>query len=90
MEVRLETGRTHQIRVHMKSIGHPLLGDEVYGSANENTLLEKQLKGKDFWPGQILHAKVLGFVHPITKKYMEFDSELPEYFKTVLDYLRKL
>ncbi len=89
VELRLETGRTHQIRVHMRSIGHPLLGDEVYGSAKENTRLEKMLRGKDFWPGQILHAKVLGFVHPVTEKYMEFDSELPTYFQTVLEYLEK-
>ncbi len=89
VEVRLETGRTHQIRVHMKSIGHPLLGDEVYGAAKENTTLEKKLKGEAFWPGQILHAKVLGFVHPVTKEYIEFDSQLPDYFQTVLNYLRK-
>ena len=89
VEVRLETGRTHQIRVHMKSIGHPLVGDEVYGASKENTSLEKKLKGMPFWPGQILHAKVLGFVHPVTKEYMEFDSELPEYFQTVLNILRK-
>lgn len=89
VKVRLETGRTHQIRVHMKSIGHPLLGDEVYGAAKMNTSLEKKLKGQEFWPGQILHAKVLGFVHPVTGEYMEFDSDLPDYFQTVLEYLRK-
>ena len=89
VELRLETGRTHQIRVHMRSIGHPLLGDEVYGAAKENTKLEKMLKGKDFWPGQILHAKVLGFVHPVSGKYIEFNSELPAYFQTVLEYLQK-
>ena len=89
VELRLETGRTHQIRVHMRSIGHPLLGDEVYGAAKENTKLEKMLKGKDFWPGQILHAKVLGFVHPVSGKYIEFNSELPAYFRTVLEYLQK-
>lgn len=89
VEVKLETGRTHQIRVHMKSIGHPLLGDEVYGSTKENTAVEKRLKKTDFWPGQILHAKVLGFVHPVSGEYMEFDSELPDYFQTVLAYLRK-
>ncbi len=88
LELRLETGRTHQIRVHMKSIGHPLLGDEVYGATKGNTSLEKTLKGQAFWPGQILHAKVLGFVHPVTGEYMEFDSELPDYFQTVLKYLR--
>lgn len=89
VELRLETGRTHQIRVHMRSIGHPLLGDEVYGAAKENTKLEKILKGKDFWPGQILHAKVLGFVHPVSGEYIEFNSELPAYFQTVLEYLQK-
>ena len=89
VELRLETGRTHQIRVHMRSIGHPLLGDEVYGAAKENTKLEKKLKGNDFWPGQILHAKVLGFVHPVSGEYMEFNSELPPYFQTVLEYLQK-
>ncbi len=89
VEVKLETGRTHQIRVHMKSIGHPLLGDEVYGAAKENTSLEKKLKGQKFWPGQILHAKVLGFVHPVTGEYMEFDSQLPDYFQFVLDQMRK-
>lgn len=89
VEVKLETGRTHQIRVHMKSIGHPLLGDPVYGPSKENTGVEKKLKGMDFWPGQILHAKVLGFVHPITGEYMEFDSDLPGYFETVLELLRK-
>ena len=89
VELRLETGRTHQIRVHMRSIGHPLLGDEVYGAAKENTKLEKMLKGKDFWPGQILHAKVLGFVHPVSGEYIEFNSELPAYFQTVLEYLQK-
>ena len=89
VELRLETGRTHQIRVHMRSIGHPLLGDEVYGAAKGNTRVEKMLKGKDFWPGQILHAKVLGFVHPVRGEYMEFNSELPAYFQTVLECLQK-
>lgn len=88
LEITLETGRTHQIRVHLKSIGHPLLGDSVYGPAKESTAAEKKLKGSSFWPGQILHAKCLGFVHPITGEYMEFDSELPEYFQTVLETLR--
>lgn len=74
VELRLETGRTHQIRVHMTHIGHPLLGDPVYG--------KKQ--GKIKHEGQLLHAKMLGFEHPRTGDYMEFDSELPEYFKTIL------
>lgn len=75
----LETGRTHQIRVHMASIGHPLVGDTLYGSKKQKINLE----------GQALHAKTLGFIHPTTKKYMEFDSELPEYFKSLLGILRK-
>lgn len=69
ISVRLETGRTHQIRVHMSYIGHPVAGDEVYGN------------GKPKWlGGQCLHAKKIGFVHPRTGEYMEFDSELPDYF----------
>ncbi|RDY25041.1 RluA family pseudouridine synthase [Romboutsia maritimum] len=77
MRARLETGRTHQIRVHALSINHPLLGDVVYGPKNTKFKLN----------GQTLHAKKLGFIHPTTKKYIEFDSELPEYFK---DIIRKI
>lgn len=77
VKFRLETGRTHQIRVHSAYIGHPVLGDDVYGKA---------YKGLD---GQCLHAKKIGFIHPETKLYMEFDSELPEYFTSVLNKLRK-
>lgn len=72
---RLETGRTHQIRVHCAYIGHPVLGDEVYG---------KSFKGIE---GQCLHAKKLGFIHPATKGYIEFDSELPEYFQKLIRQL---
>lgn len=79
IECRLETGRTHQIRVHMASINHPLLGDEVYGPKNKPFKTE----------GQVLHAGVLGFEHPITGEYMEFKAELPEYFSKILDRLRK-
>ena len=68
----LETGRTHQIRVHMAYIGHSVLGDDVYGKPYKN--LE----------GQCLHAKKIGFIHPITKEYLEFDSPLPEYFQKAL------
>lgn len=74
---RLETGRTHQIRVHMASIGHPLLGDLVYGR-------KKAEKGLS---GQCLHARELGFVHPATGELMHLETELPEYFKTVLGKL---
>lgn len=79
VECRLETGRTHQIRVHMTSIGHPLLGDEVYGSGKNPYHLQ----------GQALHAMILGFVHPSTGEYMEFEAPLPEYFTKLLDKLRK-
>lgn len=78
IECELETGRTHQIRVHMSSIGHPILGDAVYGLAKCPFKLE----------GQTLHAKILGIVHPVTGKYMEFDAPLPEYFETLLKRLR--
>ena len=79
IECRLETGRTHQIRVHMASIGHPLLGDEVYGPARQPFSLE----------GQTLHAGVLGFIHPRTGEYVEFSAPLPAYFEELLEKLRK-
>lgn len=79
IECQLETGRTHQIRVHMASTGHPLLGDTVYGSGKSPFRLE----------GQCLHAMVLGFVHPSTGEYMEFEAPLPEYFIHLLQNLRK-
>lgn len=78
IECRLETGRTHQIRVHMASIGHPLLGDEVYGS----------IKTKYKLQGQCLHAMVLGFLHPVSGNYMEFEAPLPDYFQKLLKILR--
>lgn len=79
IECELETGRTHQIRVHMSSIGHPILGDAVYGPARCPFRLQ----------GQTLHAKILGIRHPSTGEYMEFDAPLPEYFSELLDRLRK-
>lgn len=78
IECRLETGRTHQIRVHMASIGHPVLGDDVYGPRSCPFDLE----------GQCLHAKVLGFIHPGTGQYIEFDSPYPAYFEKLLTILR--
>ena len=75
---RLETGRTHQIRVHMKYIGHPLAGDPLYGP-------RKTLPGN----GQYLHARLLGFKHPRTGKQMTFTSPLPEYFQKMIDHLEK-
>lgn len=77
LRLRLETGRTHQIRVHMAYIGHPVAGDDVYGPKKVITELG----------GQCLHAKKIGFVHPQSHDYIEFDSELPEYFEK---FLRKL
>ena len=74
IELKLETGRTHQIRVHMAYIGHPVVNDPVYG---RRKLIDET--------GQCLHAKTLGFVHPTTHKYMEFDSELPECFINILN-----
>ena len=79
MRARLETGRTHQIRVHALSINHPLLGDPVYGTKNSKFKLE----------GQTLHAKKIGFIHPTTNEYIEFDSELPDYFKGIIKKLEK-
>lgn len=76
---RLKTGRTHQIRVHMAYIGHPIAGDAVYGPRKVIERLH----------GQCLHAKTLGFVHPATGEYMEFDSELPAYFTEFLSTLQK-
>lgn len=79
IECRLETGRTHQIRVHMTSIGHPLLGDEVYGARKSPFHLE----------GQTLHAYMLGFLHPASGEYVEVTAPLPAYFQKLLEILKK-
>lgn len=80
IEAQLETGRTHQIRVHLSYIHHPLVGDELYGGKSSKFNLQ----------GQVLHAKTLGFIHPTTGNYMEFDAPLPQYFTKVLDVLGML
>lgn len=77
VEFELETGRTHQIRVHMASIGHPILGDQVYGPKKSPYHLD----------GQTLHAMTIGFVHPTSKRYVEFTAPLPEYFQHLLAIL---
>lgn len=78
VELELETGRTHQIRVHMNYIGHPIINDKVYGNRK---LFDET--------GQCLHAKTLGFIHPLTKQYMEFDSPLPECFLNIEKQLER-
>lgn len=82
IKLKLETGRTHQIRVHMSYIGHPVVGDEVYANPKNNPF--------KFLKGQCLHAKTIGFIHPTTKEYMEFTSSLPEYFQKILNKLSAL
>lgn len=79
VEATLETGRTHQIRVHMTYLGHPLVGDEVYGKKDGKWKVE----------GQMLHAKMLGFIHPSTGKYVEFESDLPSEFSEIIEKLER-
>ncbi len=79
IEAQLETGRTHQIRVHMAYCGHPVVGDTVYGYKKQKFKLR----------GQLLHAKTLGFLHPHSNEYMEFDVPIPDYFEEVISILRK-
>ncbi|KAF0220497.1 MAG: 23S rRNA pseudouridine [Geobacteraceae bacterium] len=91
MRLKLETGRTHQIRVHLSETGYPLVGDQVYGGKGrlvniQDTVLRKLIKelGR-----QALHAKTLGFIHPVTGEYLEFDTELPEDMGRIVEYLEK-
>ncbi len=80
IECRLETGRTHQIRVHMSHIGHPVVGDPVYGKGRENLNLK----------GQCLHSKIIEFTHPRTGERLKFESDLPDYFKETIEKIKKL
>ena len=80
IELKLETGRTHQIRCHMEYIGYPIVGDKTYGR-------KRKIIGDQ---GQFLHAKTIGFIHPSTNEWMEFDSELPKYFKDFLNTLEEI
>lgn len=78
---RLETGRTHQIRVHMSYIGHPVAGDDVYGGLRQDNVR--------YLDGQCLHAYKIGFIHPTSGKYLEFSSPLPDYFESFISFLEK-
>ena len=95
VQCRLETGRTHQIRVHMSHIGHPLFNDERYGGANikKGTIYAKYRQFIqncfELCPRQALHAKTLGFVHPSTKEIMRFDSKIPEDMESMIAKWRK-
>jgi 23S rRNA pseudouridine1911/1915/1917 synthase len=85
IEVKLKTGRTHQIRVHFASMGHPVLGDKTYGKK-----VEIEIKGrkKISFPRQMLHAELLGFIHPVTGKYLEFSASVPEDMSEKIKELR--
>ena len=79
IEARLETGRTHQIRVHLSSINHPLLGDEIYGNVKKHPYKTE---------GQMLHAGILGFIHPLTGQFMEFTSDPPSVYTETIEKIR--
>jgi 23S rRNA pseudouridine1911/1915/1917 synthase len=94
LEVTLETGRTHQVRVHLNSIGHSILGDPVYGTPSDRqpkwlALPEDVREAVQAMPGQALHARVLGFTHPVTGEKLRFEAEPPEEFKSLLQVLKK-
>jgi 23S rRNA pseudouridine1911/1915/1917 synthase len=91
VRLKLETGRTHQIRVHMSEAGHPLVGDSVYGGSGRLAgITDPQLKTLIRELGrQALHAKTLGFIHPSTGEYREFDTELPEDMARIIAYLEQ-
>jgi 23S rRNA pseudouridine1911/1915/1917 synthase len=89
LELQLETGRTHQIRVHFSEINCPLVGDPLYGNRSR-TIAIKDMELRqliDQLPGQALHAQSLGFIHPKSRKYLEFFSEIPETLQSIITYL---
>jgi 23S rRNA pseudouridine1911/1915/1917 synthase len=86
IEARLGTGRTHQIRVHFASIGHPVLGDQTYGRKIQVELGRKKI----VFPRQMLHAELLGFTHPMTGQYLKFSSDLPRDMKEIITVLREM
>ncbi|NJD90692.1 MAG: RluA family pseudouridine synthase, partial [Geobacter sp.] len=91
LKLKLETGRTHQIRVHLSEAGYPLLGDAVYGGdARLGNVRDAKLKSliRDLGR-QALHAKVLGFIHPCKGEYVEFTTDLPQDMQRIIDYLEK-
>lgn len=92
LELKLETGRTHQIRVHFAEINCPLVGDPLYGNTSRKTAIkDMQLRQLiDQLPGQALHAQKLGFIHPRSEKYMEFSSEIPETLSNIINYLDEI
>jgi 23S rRNA pseudouridine1911/1915/1917 synthase len=92
VEFRLETGRTHQIRVHLSSLGHPLLGDPLYGGRRRLSSVEPLLlrQGLEGLRRQALHAASLGFVHPVTGETLEFSSPIPEDIEEAIALLRRL
>jgi len=91
LELKLSTGRTHQIRVHLRFIGNPIIGDPVYGFTDYSALNfpDNVVCALQRLPGQALHAGLLGFIHPKTDRYIEFTAPLPEYFQNILDEIRK-
>jgi 23S rRNA pseudouridine1911/1915/1917 synthase len=91
IQFRLETGRTHQIRVHFSEMNHPLLGDPLYGSRSRSAAIKDRTLAALIatLPGQALHARILGFIHPESGKYLEFSAEMPETLLNVVTYLKK-
>lgn len=91
LELKLNTGRTHQIRVHLRFIGHPVLGDPIYGFTDYDllNLPAPVVNALNKLPGQALHAESLGFTHPRTEQFLEFTAPLPDYFQNILNELRK-